>query len=85
MLDVQNLKEKDRIKGQLLVAEKHLQTTKDGKPFMDRLFWSTGLPGDRERASTEGWFDYRKKLDRPLDHREPVVSAVRKLQTGPGM
>ncbi len=34
MLDVQNLKEQDRIKGQLLVSEKHLQTTKDGKPFL---------------------------------------------------
>ncbi len=34
MLNVQNLKEKDRIKGQMLVAEMHLQTTKDGKPFL---------------------------------------------------
>ena len=34
MLDLQKLKETDRIKGQLLVAEKHLQTTKEGKPFL---------------------------------------------------
>lgn len=34
MLDVQKLKEQDRIKGQMLVTEKHLQTTKDGKPFL---------------------------------------------------
>jgi 3'-5' exoribonuclease len=34
MLNVQNFKEQDRIKGQMLVAEKHLQTTKDGRPFL---------------------------------------------------
>jgi len=34
MLDVQKFKEQDRIEGQMLVAEKHLQTTKDGKPFL---------------------------------------------------
>lgn len=34
MLDLQTLKEQDRIQGTLLVAEKHLQTTKEGKPFL---------------------------------------------------
>lgn len=34
MIDLQALKEQDRIRGSLLVAEKHLQTTKDGKPFL---------------------------------------------------
>ena len=34
MLDVRKFKEQDRIEGQMLVAEKHLQTTKDGKPFL---------------------------------------------------
>jgi 3'-5' exoribonuclease len=34
MLDIRTLKEQDRIKGQFLIAEKHLHTTKDGKPFL---------------------------------------------------
>jgi 3'-5' exoribonuclease len=43
MLDLQTLKEQDRIQGTLLVAEKHLQTTKEGKPFLRlRLMNRTG-------------------------------------------
>lgn len=34
MLNVREFKEQDRIQGQMLVAEKHLQTTKDGRPFL---------------------------------------------------
>ncbi len=34
MLNIPNLKEKDRVEGRMLAAEKHLQTTKDGKPFL---------------------------------------------------
>jgi len=34
MLDLQELKPQDPVKGRLLVAEKHLYTTKDGKPYL---------------------------------------------------
>ncbi len=34
MLDVKRFKEQDQIKGQMLVTEKNLQTTKDGRPFL---------------------------------------------------
>jgi 3'-5' exoribonuclease len=34
MLDLQELKPQDPVKGTLLVAEKHLNTTKDGKPYL---------------------------------------------------
>ena len=34
MLDLQELKPQDPVEGRLLVAEKHLYTTKDGKPYL---------------------------------------------------
>jgi 3'-5' exoribonuclease len=34
MLDLKKLKEQNPVKGRLLVAEKHLNTTKDGKPYL---------------------------------------------------
>jgi 3'-5' exoribonuclease len=34
MLDLQELKPQDPVKGRLLLAEKHLYTTKDGKPYL---------------------------------------------------
>ncbi len=43
MLNIQKLKEQDRVKGRLLVTEKHLLATKDGRPFLRlRLMNRTG-------------------------------------------
>lgn len=74
MLDLQKLNPQDPVKGQLLVAEKHLYTTKDGKPYLRiQLMNRTGSIEAVLWDGAESAYDLLSRSPQPVVEIQGVV------------